>query len=98
MLNQDPPQHTRLRNLVARGFTPKVIKGMEPHIREASSVIVDRVATREDVVDFVPNLAAELPLVVIAELLGIPVRRPPQGLRVVEPAHRRERPRVRGAR
>ena len=30
MLNQDPPQHTRLRNLVARGFTPKVIKGMEP--------------------------------------------------------------------
>ena len=36
MLNQDPPQHTRLRNLVARGFTPKVIKGMEPHIREAA--------------------------------------------------------------
>ncbi|HEY3671261.1 MAG TPA: cytochrome P450 [Acidimicrobiia bacterium] len=72
MLNQDPPQHTRLRNLVARGFTPKVIKGMEPHIREAARTIVDRVAARDDVVDFVPNLAAELPLVVIAELLGIP--------------------------
>ena len=40
MLNQDPPQHTRLRNLVARGFTPKVIKGMEPHIREAARLIV----------------------------------------------------------
>jgi cholest-4-en-3-one 26-monooxygenase len=72
MLNQDPPQHTRLRNLVARGFTPKVMKGLEPHIRDAARQIVDRVAGRDDVVDFVPNLAAELPLVVIAELLGIP--------------------------
>ncbi len=72
MLNQDPPQHTRLRNLVARGFTPKVIKGMEPHIREAARQIVDRVATSNEPIDFVPNLAAELPLVVIAELLGIP--------------------------
>ena len=41
MLNQDPPQHTRLRNLVARGFTPKVIKAMEPHIREAAQQIVE---------------------------------------------------------
>jgi cholest-4-en-3-one 26-monooxygenase len=72
MLNQDPPQHTRLRNLVARGFTPKVIKQMEPHIREAAKVIVDRQVGSTDVVDFVPNFAAELPLVVIAELLGVP--------------------------
>ncbi|MGZ4796756.1 MAG: cytochrome P450 [Acidimicrobiia bacterium] len=72
MLNQDPPQHTRLRNLVARGFTPKVIKQMEPHIREAAKVIVDRQMGNDDVIDFVPNFAAELPLVVIAELLGVP--------------------------
>ena len=72
MLNQDPPQHTRLRNLVARGFTPKVIKAMEPHIREAAKVIVDRQLGNDDVIDFVPSFAAELPLVVIAELLGIP--------------------------
>jgi Cytochrome P450 len=72
MLNQDPPQHTRLRNLVARGFTPKVIKAMEPHIREAAKVIVDRQMGNNDVIDFVPNFAAELPLVVIAELLGVP--------------------------
>ncbi len=72
MLNQDPPQHTRLRNLVARGFTPKVIKAMEPHIREAAKVIVDRQVGNPDVIDFVPNFAAELPLVVIAELLGVP--------------------------
>ena len=72
MLNQDPPQHTRLRNLVARGFTPKVIKGMEPHIREAAKQIVERQLGNDDVIDFVPNFAAELPLVVIAELLGVP--------------------------
>jgi cholest-4-en-3-one 26-monooxygenase len=45
---------------------------MEPHIREAARQIVDQVAMRDDVIDYVPNLAAELPLVVIAELLGIP--------------------------
>jgi len=72
MLNQDPPQHTRLRNLVARGFTPKVIKSMEPHIREAAKAIVDRQVGSDDVIDFVPSFAAELPLVVIAELLGVP--------------------------
>jgi cholest-4-en-3-one 26-monooxygenase len=72
MLNQDPPQHTRLRNLVARGFTPKVIKSMEPHIREAARIIVDRVSDKDEPIDFVPHFAAELPLVVIAELLGIP--------------------------
>ena len=72
MLNQDPPQHTRLRNLVARGFTPKVIRGMEPHIREAARTIVDAAMQRDGVVDFVPNFAAELPLVVIAQLLGVP--------------------------
>jgi cholest-4-en-3-one 26-monooxygenase len=72
MLNQDPPQHTRLRNLVARGFTPKVIKAMEPHIREAAREIVARQLGNDDVIDFVPNFAAELPLVVIAELLGVP--------------------------
>jgi cholest-4-en-3-one 26-monooxygenase len=72
MLNQDPPQHTRLRNLVARGFTPKVIKQMEPHIRQAAAEIVDRQVGNDDVIDFVPSFAAELPLVVIAELLGVP--------------------------
>ena len=62
----------RAAPLVARGFTPKVIRAMEPHIREAAKVIVDRQLGNDDVIDFVPNFAAELPLVVIAELLGIP--------------------------
>ena len=72
MLNQDAPQHTRLRNLVARGFTPKVTKQLEAPIRESARKIVDAVIDRDDAYDFVPNLAAELPLVVIAELLGVP--------------------------
>ena len=48
MLNQDPPQHTRLRNLVARGFTPKVIKGWSRTSarRPARSSIGSRRATR----------------------------------------------------
>lgn len=72
MLNQDAPQHTRLRNLVARGFTPKVTKQMEAPIRAAAKKIVDAVVDLDEPYDFVPNLAAELPLVVIAELLGVP--------------------------
>ena len=61
MLNQDPPQHTRLRNLVARGFTPKVIKAMEPHIREAAKQIVERQLGNDDVIDFVPELRGGAP-------------------------------------
>ncbi|HEX7520616.1 MAG TPA: cytochrome P450 [Acidimicrobiia bacterium] len=71
MINQDPPQHTRLRMLVARGFTPKVIASMEPSIHRAAVTIVDQVAKKGGA-DFVPSFAAELPLVVIAELMGVP--------------------------
>ncbi len=72
LINQDPPQHTRLRNLVARAFTPRVMKALEPHIREAAGSIVDRVREKGEC-DFVTDLAAELPLVVICELMGVPV-------------------------
>jgi len=71
MLNQDPPEHTRLRMLVARGFTPKVMKQLEPHVREAAGRIVGEAGTKGET-DFVLDFAAELPLVVIAELLGVP--------------------------
>ncbi|MFN8035867.1 MAG: cytochrome P450 [Acidimicrobiia bacterium] len=71
MINQDPPQHTRLRMLVARGFTPKVIASLEPSIRRAATAIVDDVAKKGEA-DFVRSFAAELPLVVIADLMGVP--------------------------
>ena len=72
MLNMDPPQHVKYRSLVRRGFTPRMISGMEPHMREASRAIVDQIA-RKGECDFVTQVAAELPLIAICELMGVPV-------------------------
>ncbi|MDP3768407.1 MAG: cytochrome P450, partial [Dehalococcoidia bacterium] len=72
MVNLDPPRHTKLRNLVSQGFTPKMIRRLEPHVREIATAIVDKVADKGEC-DFVTEVAAELPLQVIAELIGIPL-------------------------
>ncbi|MDF5756420.1 cytochrome P450 [Spongiactinospora sp. TRM90649] len=72
ILNQDPPEHTRRRGLVNRGFTPRVIGRLEKHIREICEVLLDGVERLSDV-DFVHDIAAPLPLYVICELLGAPV-------------------------
>jgi cholest-4-en-3-one 26-monooxygenase len=72
MLNMDPPQHTKYRRLVSKGFTPRIVQAMEPHVRAIASEIIDRVAERGEC-DFVADIAAELPLQVILELMGIPV-------------------------
>lgn len=72
MLMMDPPQHTRYRKLVNRGFTPKMINALEEHIRDMTSKLVDEALSRRDV-DFVVDVAAELPLMVIAELIGVPM-------------------------
>jgi cholest-4-en-3-one 26-monooxygenase len=71
MINQDAPRHTRLRKLVNKGFTQRRIRQMEAHIRDLASEIVDGVA-RKGECDFVAAIASELPLLVIAELLGCP--------------------------
>ncbi len=71
MLNMDPPTHTRQRSLVNRGFTPRTIGKLEERIEKVCDEIVDKaVATGEG--DFVTMVAAELPLVVIAEMIGVP--------------------------
>lgn len=73
MLTIDPPEHTRYRKLVNRGFTPKVIRDLEDHLRAASVRIVERALAADDGrVDFVTDIAAELPLEAIAEFLGVP--------------------------
>ncbi|MFF0307841.1 cytochrome P450 [Streptosporangium sp. NPDC004379] len=72
MLNQDPPEHTRRRSLVNRGFTPRVIGALEQHIRDICHALVDEAKGRPSV-DFVRDIAAPLPLYVICELLGAPV-------------------------
>jgi len=72
LVNMDPPQHTKYRRLVSQGFTPRQVARLEPHIRELASQIIDRVAPKGEC-DFVTEVAAELPLLVIAELMGVPV-------------------------
>jgi cholest-4-en-3-one 26-monooxygenase len=71
MLNMDPPRHTKLRNLVSKGFTPKMVRAMEPHIRDITNAIIDKIAKRGEC-DFVVDVAAELPLQVIAQMIGVP--------------------------
>jgi cholest-4-en-3-one 26-monooxygenase len=71
MLMMDPPDHTRYRKLVNRGFTPRMIGEMETHIRALTHTILDE-AMAKDQSDFVVDVAAELPLEVIAELIGVP--------------------------
>jgi cholest-4-en-3-one 26-monooxygenase len=71
LINQDPPRHTRLRSLVSKGFHPHMIANLETKIREIVNEILDSVAPRGEC-DFVTDIAAELPLIVIAELAGVP--------------------------
>ena len=71
MLNMDPPQHTRQRDFVSRGFTPRIIGRLEKHIREICDGLIDDVALR-DRADFVRDIAAPFPLHVIGELIGAP--------------------------
>jgi cholest-4-en-3-one 26-monooxygenase len=72
MLTMDPPDHTRYRKLVNKGFTPRMIGALEPHIRELAAGIVDN-AVANGTCDFVTEIAAELPLEAIAELIGVPL-------------------------
>lgn len=71
MLNMDPPRHTKHRRLVNMGFSPKILRNAEQHIRGLARSIVDGVARRGRC-DFVTEVAAELPLQVIVQMLGVP--------------------------
>ena len=71
MLNMDPPEHSQYRNIVQRAFTPRVIKALEPRLQEFAADIVDRALAKGEG-DFVKDVAAELPLLAICELLGVP--------------------------
>jgi cholest-4-en-3-one 26-monooxygenase len=71
MLNMDPPMHTRYRSLVNKGFTKRMISQLEERTRAISNEIIDAVSERGEC-DFVTDVAAELPLQVIAEIMGVP--------------------------
>ncbi len=71
MLNMDPPMHTRYRRLVNKGFTPRMVRDLEASIHSTTDALLDAVI-ESGKADFVVDIAAELPLVVIADLLGVP--------------------------
>lgn len=72
LLNMDPPEHTRVRQIVQRGFTPRSIRALEDRLRARAEAIVTSARARSGPFDFVTEVACELPLQAIAELIGVP--------------------------
>lgn len=71
LLMVDPPDHTRLRSLVSKAFTPRMIEQMRPRVQQIADELVDTMQGEQEV-DFIPAFAYPLPITVISELLGIP--------------------------
>lgn len=71
MLNVDPPDHTKLRRIVSRGFTPRAIRMIEEALSSRAETIVKEAVSKGSG-DFVTEVAAELPLQAIAEIIGVP--------------------------
>jgi cytochrome P450 len=71
VLNADPPDHTRLRRLISRDFTPRRIREMEPRIRRLAVELLDDAARRGEF-DLMADFANVLPVKVIADMLGVP--------------------------
>ena len=76
LLNSDPPDHTRLRRLVSKGFTARRVAGLRPRVEAITSALLDAMDARlragESEVDLIEAFAFPLPVIVICELLGIP--------------------------
>jgi len=71
MINMDDPRHARLRRIVSRAFTPRMIKKFEGDVRQVAATIVDGLLAAGPC-DFVEQVAARLPLTIICQLMGIP--------------------------
>jgi cytochrome P450 len=74
MINMDDPRHNRLRSIVAKGFTPKMVSQVDGYVRQKADGIVDSLLERypDGACDFVEEVAAPLPLQIICEMMGIP--------------------------
>src|SRR5262249_10793512 len=70
MIDMDDPEHLKRRKLVNRGFTPRRVRDMEPHIRRVVDEIIDGVCERGEG-DFVRDIAAPLPMILIGDMLGV---------------------------
>ena len=73
MLNQNPPDHTRLRSLVNKAFTPSMIAKMRSHIESIANELIDKVESKKEF-DLVADFSFPLPATVIAEMLGVPAQ------------------------
>ncbi|EMD23741.1 cytochrome P450 [Amycolatopsis azurea] len=71
MLNTDPPEHSKLRRIVSKAFTPRVVAGMSESITRHARDVVDKLGDGGDL-DFVEHVSAEMPLLVLADILGVP--------------------------
>jgi cytochrome P450 len=76
----DPPRHTKLRALISRAFTPRSVAALEPRIRELSRELLDRTVER-GAMDLASDFAVPLPMMVIAEMLGVPAADRPRFVR-----------------
>ncbi len=77
MVRMDPPDHKRLRGLVNKAFTPRAVQRLRPRIEAIANGLLDQVADRGEM-DFIRDFAGPLPVIVIAEMLGIPAKDHPQ--------------------
>jgi cytochrome P450 len=72
MLDRDPPDHTRLRGLVSKAFTPRVVEGLRPRVQQIVDGLLARAADAHEM-DLIEEFAYPIPVAVICEMLGVPV-------------------------
>lgn len=77
MVASDPPRHTRLRALVSKAFTARFVEDLRPRVQEIADHLIDRIEPRGQM-DLVDDFATTLPILVIAEMLGVPPEDHPQ--------------------
>src|SRR6476469_452176 len=78
ILSMDPPDHTRLRTLVAKAFTVRRVEHLRPRFRHLAQRLVDEMVAGGQPADLVEGFALPLPVAVSCELLGVPVRDRPR--------------------
>ena len=70
IISMDDPEHTRQRRIISKGFTPRKVRELTEHMREVCNQVIDEIASRGEI-DFVEDFAIHLPLIIIAELMGL---------------------------
>lgn len=72
MLFLDPPNHTRLRSLFTKAFTPRRMESLRPEVQKITKTLLDAAERQSDAFDFIHEIAVPLPVTVIVQLLGVP--------------------------